>query len=50
MSRSIHSALADLSLDHLYVVHAGAGHFPLAPRVTAIPATELLMGGEAAFG
>ncbi|MCC7112407.1 MAG: ATP-binding protein [Deltaproteobacteria bacterium] len=41
MTRSMHSALADLKLDHLWVVHAGAATFPMAPKVTAVAAEEL---------
>jgi len=45
-SRSMHSALADLELDHLIVVHAGAHRFALADRITAIGATELLVADD----
>ena len=43
-TRSMHSALADLELDHLVIAHAGAHRFALTDRVTAIGATELLAG------
>ena len=46
---SMRAALADLDLDHLYVVHAGTDRFPLAERVTALPATELLSRGHRAL-
>jgi uncharacterized protein len=36
LTKSMHVALEDLRLDHLYVVHPGADTFPLAPRVTAV--------------
>lgn len=42
VSKSMHSAIADLALDHLYLVHAGPHQFPLTDQITAIPATELL--------
>ena len=41
-SKSMHIASADLNLDHLVVVHAGRHRFPLAERITAIGAEELL--------
>lgn len=44
---SIRSALADLDLDHVFVVHAGTGRFSLAPQVTALPVAELLLGALA---
>lgn len=37
LTRSMHIALADLRLDHLWVVHPGPHHFPMAERVTAWP-------------
>ena len=49
MTRSIHSALVDLHLDQLLVVHAGAHRFRLGDRVTAAPAAEVLMHGADAF-
>ena len=39
---SMRSALADLALDRLDVVHAGADSFPLAPRMRAIAASRVL--------
>jgi len=42
MTPSMRSALADLRLDRLYVVHAGRDTFPLAERVTAVPLSRLL--------
>ncbi len=36
------SALADLELDHLYAVHAGAHRFALDEHITAVGAAELL--------
>lgn len=46
---SMRSALADLELDHLYVVHAGQHRFSLHERVTAIPASDLLMSDGSAL-
>ena len=45
MSASIRSALQDLELDHVVVVHAGHHRFPLADNVTAVPAIEALVTG-----
>ena len=39
---SMKTALADLSLDRLDVVHAGSDSFPLAPSVRAVAARRLL--------
>ena len=41
-SKSMHIAVTDLDLDHLVVVHAGRHRFPMAERITAIGAVELL--------
>ncbi len=41
-TKSMHSALADLDLDHLVVAHAGSHRFALSDRITAIPAIDLL--------
>ena len=46
---SIRSALTDLKLDHVYLVHAGTHTFPLAERVTALPAATLLVEGLASL-
>ena len=45
---SMRHALADLELDNVVVVHAGRHRFPLADRITAIPAADLLVEGFAA--
>ena len=45
MTPSIRTALADLELDHLFVIHAGAMRFRLDPSVTAVPASEVLIAG-----
>ena len=47
MTPSIRSALRDLELDHVYVVHAGNERFEIADRVTAVPAAALLIAGIA---
>ncbi len=49
MTRSIHSALADLELDHLIIAHAGRSRFPLHHKVTAIPAIELVVDPDSAI-
>lgn len=41
LTRSMRSALDDLRLDSLDVVHAGKDTFPLAPRVRAVALTEM---------
>ena len=46
VSKSMHSALADLRLDHLFLVHAGPHSFPLTNRITAINATDLVTGDD----
>lgn len=50
LTKSMHVALNDLGLDHLFVVHPGEQRFPLAERVTAIPlsdiATAATLAGE----
>lgn len=42
LTRSIHSALTNLSPDRIDVVHAGSETFPLAPKVRALSATRIL--------
>lgn len=42
VTRSMHMALHDLKLDHLYVVHPVSTAFPLARNITAIGLTELI--------
>ena len=41
-TKSMHSALETLELDHLYLVHAGSQRFALTKAITAVPATEVL--------
>lgn len=47
MTRSMHSAIADLQLDVLVVVHAAEHSFAIAPVVAAIPAAKLLSHSDA---
>jgi predicted AAA+ superfamily ATPase len=42
LTRSMHQALADLRLDALYVVHAGAHRFAMHDRVEAVPWQDVL--------
>jgi len=42
VTKSMHIALADLDLDHLFVVYAGPHRFPLTDRISAIGASDLL--------
>lgn len=42
VTKSMHIALADLELDHLFVVYAGPHRFALTDRITAIGAADLL--------
>lgn len=41
-SRSMHVAMKDLRLDHLYVVHPGIHRFPLAEGIEAVPLADLV--------
>ncbi len=41
-TRSMHIAMNDLSLDHLYVVHPGSRPFPLTEKITAIGLPEAM--------
>jgi predicted AAA+ superfamily ATPase len=36
-TKSMHSALNDLALDHLYVIHPGEHQFPMTESITATP-------------
>lgn len=51
-TKSMHSAIESLRLDHLFVVHGGQHRFPLADDITAVPAHTVLLAptAEAAFG
>lgn len=41
MTKSIHSALRDLELEHVWIVYPGQKVYPVNERVTVIPVTEL---------
>lgn len=41
LTRSMHVALQDLRLDHLWVIYPGSEAYPLHERVTAIPLDEV---------
>ena len=40
-TKSMHTALKDLGLDHLWVVYPGTESYPLADRLTVLPITAL---------
>lgn len=42
MTRSMHVAMADLSLDHLWVVYPGSTQYEIHERVTALPLSAVL--------
>lgn len=42
LTRSMHAALDDLSLDRIDVIHAGEATFPLAKRVRAVACSRML--------
>jgi predicted AAA+ superfamily ATPase len=42
LTRSMRTALADLRLQRLYVLHAGEHSFPLADHIQAVPVTRIL--------
>jgi hypothetical protein len=42
-SRSMHVALADLKLDHLWIVYPGSLRYPIADRMTALPLRKVGM-------
>ena len=42
LTRSMHTALADLQLERLDVIHAGAHTFPLAPHIGPWPSDDCL--------
>jgi hypothetical protein len=42
MTRSMHAALADLSLDHLWVVYPGPSRYEIDRKVTAVPLSEVM--------
>ena len=46
LTRSMHIALEDLTLDHLVVIYPGETSYPLSERVTVLPLTTLAEGGK----
>ena len=42
VTRSMHTAMRDLSLDSVDVVHAGSETFPLGQRIRAVAASRIL--------
>jgi len=40
-SKSMHAAMEDLRLDHLYVIHPAKNSFPLKENITALSLTEV---------
>ncbi|MFM8620279.1 MAG: ATP-binding protein [Opitutaceae bacterium] len=40
-TRSMHTALADLHLEHLWVIYPGESRYPLDDRITVTPAREI---------
>lgn len=47
-TKSMHSAIESLELDHLYFVYGGDHRFPLTESITAVPAQSVLMAPTAA--
>jgi predicted AAA+ superfamily ATPase len=41
VTKSMRISLADLRLDHLYVVHPGKGRYPLADQITAVGLADM---------
>ena len=40
-TRSMHIAVADLNLEHLWVIYPGSLEFPLGERITALPLSSV---------
>jgi uncharacterized protein len=40
-TKAMHAALADLGLEHLWVVYPGRDRYPLTEKITAVPLTHL---------
>lgn len=51
-TRSMHTAIRDLGLEHLWVLHPGGERYRLRERITALPVREVpgLFGGWRAGG
>ena len=41
VTRSAHTAISDLQLDHVWVVHPGEHAFPIEKKITAMPLTHI---------
>jgi predicted AAA+ superfamily ATPase len=41
VTRSAHTAISDLQLDHLWVVYPGEHRFPIEKKITAMPLTRV---------
>jgi hypothetical protein len=41
VTRSAHTAISDLQLDHVWVVHPGEYAFPIEKKITAMPLTHI---------
>jgi uncharacterized protein len=41
VTRSAHTAISDLQLDHVWVVHPGEHAFPIEKKITAGPLTHI---------
>lgn len=41
LTKSMHVALEDLQLDHLFVLHAGETRFDLTDGITALPLVDV---------
>jgi uncharacterized protein len=41
ITRSAHTAVSDLQLDHVWVVHPGEHRFPIEEKITAMPLTKI---------
>lgn len=50
LTRSMRSAMSDLDLAHLFVVHAGTHRFQLSAGITAVPVADLFSSDPAALG
>ncbi|MCP3991964.1 MAG: ATP-binding protein [Actinomycetia bacterium] len=46
-TKSMHSAIESLDLDHLYLIHGGRHRFALSETITAVPASDVLLAPSA---
>jgi len=49
LTKSMHSALEDLQLAHLWIVYPGDKEYPLAPRITAVPLQRIIFSEDKAL-